>query len=205
MPDPVITIFVSYSHNDAAYLGDDSLLGYVKGLEKENVAFWTDCNIRVGEAWDEVIKANIQKAHIALVLVSQSFLDSEYCQNVEIAHFLAQKSHLFPIILSPCEWQRHEWLRRRQFLPGGDQTIEEHFTNPGRRKRLFLDIRQQLRDRVELIRQEQVTPSRQATEAPRSAPTPPQAAYSGKTQIEVGVALKLTPSRFATKRPSERG
>jgi hypothetical protein len=112
MPDAVVNVFVTYSHADRGYLEDDSLLGYLKGLEKENVVFWTDRHIRVGEAWNEVIKANIQKAHIALVLVSQGFLDSDYCQNVEIRHLLAQKSHLFPIILSPCEWQRHEWLRR---------------------------------------------------------------------------------------------
>jgi TIR domain len=121
MPDAVVNVFVTYSHTDRDYLGDDALLGYLKGLEQDNVVFWTDRHIGMGEIWDEVIKANIQKAHIALVLVSQGFLDSDYCQNVEIRNFLAQKSHLFPVILSACEWRRHEWLRSRQFLPGGER------------------------------------------------------------------------------------
>lgn len=152
-PREAIKVFVSYSHKDARYLEDDSLLGYLKGLEHDRVEFWTDRHIRVGESWDEVIKARIQDAHIALVLVSQHFLDSPYCQDVEIRGFLANKSYLFPIILSPCEWRRHEWLSSRQFLPGGDKTIEEHYTEPGQLKRLFLEIRQQLRERVELLRQ----------------------------------------------------
>jgi hypothetical protein len=173
MPDTgeVIKIFVSYSHHDSAYLEDNSLLGYLKGLENDQIEFWTDRKIRVGELWDEVIKTQIREAHIALVLVSQSFLDSAYCQDVEIKNFLAAKSYLFPIILSPCEWQRHEWLRSRQFLPSGNQTIEEHYTDPGQLKRLFFEIRQQLRERTEQLRQ-----------APPSAGSGP-VAYSGKTQL----------------------
>lgn len=147
-----IRIFVSYSHQDAAYLEKDSLLGFLRGLEKNEIEFWTDRQIRPGELWDEVIKTNILAADIALVLVSQGFLDSDYCRNVEIEHFLAKKAHVFPVILSPCDWHRHAWLSSRQFLPGGDQTIEEHFREAGSRKRLYLQIREQLRERAELIR-----------------------------------------------------
>lgn len=199
MPDTVdvVNVFVTYSHQDADYLADDNLLGYLKGLERDNVVFWTDCLIRAGECWDAVIKTNIQNAAIALVLVSQAFLDSPYCQDVEISGFLAQKSHLFPIILSPCEWQRHDWLHRRQFLPGGNETIEEHYTAPGRRKGLFLKIRQQLRERVELIRQERTALGRpsdamsplvsdpgRSPEAVTPPDTMPRLAYSGRTKIE---------------------
>jgi hypothetical protein len=152
MPDK-IKIFISYSHQDAGYLEENSLLGFLKGLEKENIEFWTDRSIRPGELWDEVIKIQINVSHIALVLVSQGFLDSDYCQNIEIKHFLASKAHLFPVILSPCDWHRHAWLKNRQFLPGGEQTVEENFQDSGCRKRLFLQIREQLRERANLIRQ----------------------------------------------------
>jgi formylglycine-generating enzyme required for sulfatase activity len=158
MSDPV-KVFVSYSHQNAKYLADDSLLGYLKGLKKEDVSFWTDRHIKAGERWDEVIKANLQDAQIALVLVSQRFLDSPYCQNVEIKSLLEQQTHLIPVILSACEWQHHEWLSSRQFLPGGDKTIEEHYIRPGMRKRLFREIRSQLRERVESIRRNTLGPT----------------------------------------------
>lgn len=181
MPDAV-KVFVSYSHQDNEYLAGDSLLGFLKGLEKERISFWTDREIRPGEPWDQVIKDKLQGADIALVLVSQGFLDSDYCQNVEIKGFLGHKKYLFPVILSPCDWRRHAWLASRQFLPGGDRTIEEHYQDSGRRKRLFLEIRELLRERAEAIR---VTPPI-APEPEPSSPAPlPRgvAAYSGKAKL----------------------
>ncbi|MGR8997942.1 MAG: toll/interleukin-1 receptor domain-containing protein, partial [Gammaproteobacteria bacterium] len=150
-----IKIFISYSHQDKQYLQKDSLLGFLKGLERDNIEFWTDLEIQPGELWDQVIKSHIQSCDIALVFVSQSFLDSDYCRNVEIEHFLAGTKHLFPIILSACDWKRHDWLASRQFLPGGEQTIEEDFCDEGKRKRLFLQIREQLLQRARIIRQSQ--------------------------------------------------
>lgn len=179
-----VKVFVTYSHWDSEYLGDDSLLGYLKGLEKDHVEFWTDREIRVGEPWDEVIKNNLREAQIALVLVSQSFLDSDYCQQVEIRDLLARKAHLFPIILSACEWERHEWLKSRQFLPGGQQTVEEDYADPGKRKRLFLEIRTQLRERVEKVRQ-----VRQELSAVPGAAASPSATYSGKHKIAFWTGL----------------
>jgi hypothetical protein len=37
-----VHIFVSYSHRDAQYIQDDSLLGFLKGLEREGAMFWDD-------------------------------------------------------------------------------------------------------------------------------------------------------------------
>ncbi len=127
-----------------------------------------------------MIKANIQSADIALVLVSQGFLDSRYCQDIEIKNFLAKKAHVFPVILSPCDWHRHAWLSSRQFLPGGDQTIEEHFQEEGSRKRLFLQIREQLRERAELIRQMPLPPRAKGAKGEDKGGVKP---LSGRTKI----------------------
>lgn len=170
MPE-TISIFISYSHADAAYLEADALFGFLKGLEKNALTFWTDREIRPGEPWDRVIKTQIQRADIALVLVSQGFLDSDYCQNVEIRDFLAQKTHVFPVILSPCDWHRHDWLKSRQFLPDGEQTLEEHYQDKGKRTRLFLEIREQLRVRADLIRKQ------------RPVSIQPIVSFSGKAKI----------------------
>jgi hypothetical protein len=179
VPDTV-KVFVSYSHQDARYLEDNSLLGFLRGLEKEGIEFWTDRNLRPGELWDEVIKNTIQDSPIALVLVSQYFLDSAYCQNVEIQGFLANKAHLFPIILSPCEWERHDWLKNRQFLPGGQETIVEHYTEAGKRERLFLKIRQYLREQVDQVRQVRTA----LAPSPGTPVGPPAGAhYPGKTKL----------------------
>lgn len=152
-----VQIFVSYSHKDPDYLSEGSLLGFLKGLEEEaGVTFWNDERLAAGVDWDDEIKTKMRSSQIALVLVSQSFLDSAYCRNVEMAEFLARCRRdglvIFPVILSPCEWERHEWLASRQFLPGANETIEEHYLDPGSRKRLFLRIRKELRSTIERVR-----------------------------------------------------
>jgi len=174
-----VKVFVSYSHEDKKYLAKRSLLGYLRGLEQDGVEFWTDQQIKAGQLWDEVIKTQIQLSDIALVLVSQAFLDSKYCQDVEIKQFLAQTKYLFPVILSPCEWQRHDWLARRQFLPGGDKTIETHYKSTGDRKGLFLDIRTQLRD---IIHSARLSASPAGAE-PSVTPAQTKANYGGDTRF----------------------
>jgi len=69
-------------------------------------------------------------------------------------------------------------------LPGGDRTIEEHYQDSGRRKRLFLEIRESLRERAEAIR---ATPPISPEPEPRSpGPLPGgAAAYSGKAMLAV--------------------
>jgi hypothetical protein len=150
-PHPV-RVFVSYSRADAAYLEAGSLLDYLKGLEQDGVEFWTDRKIVGGELWDDVIKQQIPACDLALVLVSQGFLDSKYCTDTEIRGFLAGSKTLIPVILSACEWERHDWLKSRQFLPGGQKTVEEHYRDQGDRKRLFHEIRAHLREQIERLR-----------------------------------------------------
>ncbi len=149
----IVKIFVSYSHQDAHYLKDDSLLGFLKGIKRTyQVDFWDDEKLVTGDDWNDKIKNQINKADIALVLVSQLFLDSPYCYDVEVSGFLkrARESGLiiFPIILSACNWKQHSWLKQRQFLPKGNKTIEEHYTEPGVRKRIFHEIREDLEAQI---------------------------------------------------------
>lgn len=102
--------------------------------------------------------AEIDRADIAVVLVSQAFLNSPYCRAVEIAGFLRSARtrglKIYPIILSPCNWQSHSWLRATQFQPRNGKTIEADFINPGKRKGLYLKTFQELRELGRVVRRE---------------------------------------------------
>ncbi len=117
-----IRVFVSYAHQDRKYLANDSLPGYLKGLEQEGFEFWHDQNILAGELWSEEIQKQMASADIALVLVSQAFLHSQYCQEREAASFITERKKrgliIVPIILSACSWEGYDWLRSTQFLQG---------------------------------------------------------------------------------------
>jgi len=69
MSDPV-KVFVSYSHKDSQYLGDTSLFGFIRGLEKDGAKFWVDTRLTAGEQWDDEIRTQLEQADIALMLVS---------------------------------------------------------------------------------------------------------------------------------------
>lgn len=143
-----IRIFISYSHKDSKYLKKDSLLGFLSGLEHEGFEFWYDERINAGELWDERIKEEIDRADIVLVLVSQWFLNSPYCKNIEVKRFLERQTDrglkIFPVILSPCAWNRHQWLSVTQFEPREGKSIARHYKDEGSRDELYLRIFQQL-------------------------------------------------------------
>ncbi len=151
----VIHVFVSHSNRDGDYLRDDDLLGYLRGLERERFDFWHDERIQAGDLWDDAIRAEMERADIALILVSQMFLNSRYCQDVEVVEFLRLRRQrgltIVPIILSPCDWQTYPWLAQTQFLPRNG-TIETDFSASGPRKQFYLQILQQLRSTGERIR-----------------------------------------------------
>ena len=117
-------IFVSYSHRDKTYIRENSLLGFLRGLENDGAEFWWDQRMTAGDTWDDEIRGQLLKADIALVLVSQWFLDSQYIRNVEVRAFLHRMREeallIFPVILSACDWKRYGWLSRLQHLPDGD-------------------------------------------------------------------------------------
>jgi len=156
-----IRVFVSYSHRDSVYVDDKderSLLAYLKGtLEREGFSFWWDQRLTAGDLWDDVIKDNIQTANVALVLVSQPFLNSKYCTEEEVKAFLAGRKAsglvIFPVIVSPCDWESHEWLKTTQFEPREGRTIEADYRDRGSRDTLYLAILRQLRQISQRIRE----------------------------------------------------
>jgi|GEM_PF-2590847 len=149
-PQPKKRVFVSYSHQDSKYLNKGSLVDYLSGLEREGFDFWYDKKILAGDDWDDEIKQQIENADIALVLVSQFFLNSKYCRDIEVEKFLQNQISrglkIFPIILSHCDWKSHTWLTKTQFEPRDGKTVERDFKDKGNRDQLYLSVLQQLRE-----------------------------------------------------------
>ena len=146
----VIRVFVSYSHRDAKYLKPGSLVDYVSGgLKGDRFDFWYDSDLRGGDLWDERIREEVDRSDIALVLVSQWFLNSRYITDVEATAFIdgmrARGLRVYPVILRKCDWKTKAWLAMTQSQPRDDRTIEDNFKTPAAREGLFLTILQELR------------------------------------------------------------
>jgi hypothetical protein len=144
-------VFVSYSHADGKYVKNKAgtLLYYLRGLEHEGVNLWWDEQIPPGAQWDTVVREKLGEAGVVLALVSQAFLDSDYCIKVEIPTFIKDQKEkwltVIPVILSACEWQRQDWLSGTQSLPRNGKNVETDYNTPGLRKGLYLDIRKSIR------------------------------------------------------------
>src|SRR5512132_4147813 len=82
-----ISLFYSYSHRDEELR--KKLEDHLAGLRWGGmIAEWHDRNIDAGDEWAKEIDRNLSSADIILLLVSASFIASEYCWSVEMAKAL---------------------------------------------------------------------------------------------------------------------
>ena len=98
-------VFVSYSHKNQDWF--DRFKGYIDPLQKRGlVNFWTDKQIRTGQKWDDEIKKGLANAKVAVLMISQEFVNSDYIKDVELKHLLqAAKDEnvaILPVIVNPC-------------------------------------------------------------------------------------------------------
>ncbi len=152
-----VRIFISYKHHDYDEQIMKELVAFIeKEVERAGGEIWTDKQIRVGDYWDTAIRQELARTQIALVLVSQDYLNSPYITDVELSSFITDRRRkgllIFPIILSSCLWQNYPWLAETQFLPT-DGTLDYEYADRGKRNRLYTEIARQLVERIKEIRQ----------------------------------------------------
>lgn len=113
------TVFISYAHADNE--SDDPgrrwlnrLLEQLQPLVlQDRVRLFSDTEIEIGERWDDSIKAEVERARAAVLLVSPAFLASEYIRNSELPALLmnAEKKGcvVLPVVLRPCLFAETEF------------------------------------------------------------------------------------------------
>jgi hypothetical protein len=100
-------IFISYSHKDEQY--KDDLIEHLALLKRNKIVdIWHDRKIMPGDEWKDEIDSNLSSAEIIIILVSQSFIASDYCYDVELKKALEmhenQEAILIPIIVRSCDF-----------------------------------------------------------------------------------------------------
>jgi internalin A len=94
-------VFVSYSHRDGKYL--DRLRVYLKPLRmRHEIVIWDDTQLQPGQRWREAIQEAIAGAAVAVLLVSQDFIASDFIDKDELPPILsAAKSKGLTILWVP--------------------------------------------------------------------------------------------------------
>jgi hypothetical protein len=103
-----IRVFFSYSHEDEAYR--DQLDKHLTLLRRQRlIDIWHDRRILPGQNFAGAIDKALDEADVILLLVSASFLASEYCYSVEMGRALERNRRgevaVIPVIVRPCDWR----------------------------------------------------------------------------------------------------
>jgi hypothetical protein len=100
-------VFISYSHKDEALRNE--LENHLAMLKRDGtIETWHDRRIVAGSNLDAAISESLESADIILLLISASFLASDYCYDIEMVRALAKNAEgtavVIPVILRPCDW-----------------------------------------------------------------------------------------------------
>ena len=102
-----VEVFYSYSHKDEAIR--EELEEALTLLRRQgHIAGWHDRQIVAGQEWADQISKHLESARIVLLLVSSSFLASDYCYSKEMGRALERhekgEAVVIPVIVRPCDW-----------------------------------------------------------------------------------------------------
>ena len=140
--DNKINIFISYAHSDEKWLS--KLKTHLNVLSKYyTIEYWEDTKLRGGDKWKEEISKAINKANVAILLVSTEFLASEFISNDELPPILhkAQEegTRILPLIVSPCAYEDSE-LGQFQAINSPDRTLADLGNDVAAIERIYLKL-----------------------------------------------------------------
>jgi hypothetical protein len=114
------SIFISYSHADESR--KDRVVKQLRVLEpEENFRVWDDRRIDAGDDWYPGIEKALTRASVAILLISDDFLTSQFILGQEVPRLLRRRKEeglrVIPLIVWPCAWQQVSWLKDIQSRP----------------------------------------------------------------------------------------
>ena len=112
-------VFISYSHHDAQWL--ERVKVHLKPLVREStIEVWDDTQITPGASWAAEIQSGLDKAKVAILLVSADFMASDFIASEELPALLRAAEEggaiIIPVILSASSFPRTEELARFQAI-----------------------------------------------------------------------------------------
>ena len=138
-------LFISYSHKDSAWV--ERLRTMLRPLEQRHgLERWDDGRIQAGDLWREEIEKALASAQVALLMVSDDFLASDFVTRSELPPlFTAAEQDGLRILwvpLSPCLWKYVPEIERYKAVIPPARTVAE--MDPVEQKRAFVQIAEQI-------------------------------------------------------------
>jgi tetratricopeptide (TPR) repeat protein len=143
-------VFISYSHKDERLRA--GLDEHLSQLRRDGaIESWTDHKIRPGQEWEKEIFAALEAADVVLLLVSSSFIASDFCYSREMTRAVERhgtgSARVVPILLRPCDWQTAPFAKL-QSLPANAKPV----TAWSNKDNAFLSVAAGIRGMLEVLR-----------------------------------------------------
>jgi hypothetical protein len=116
---PQSTVFISYSHQDLDFV--KRILVHLRPLERAGlITAWSDTRLTAGDDWREHIRSALDRARVAILLISADFIASEFIMSDELPPLLVAAQlrgvRIVPVIVKPSRFLRDPKLNRFQAL-----------------------------------------------------------------------------------------
>jgi tetratricopeptide (TPR) repeat protein len=167
------TVFIGYSHKDEKW--KDFLRSHLGVLEQTGrITVWDDRQIDGGEEWYPEIAAAMERAAVAVCLISPDFLKSDFINKEEVPYLIKRRQSenmiLLPVLVRPCLWEIVDWLSPIQMLPRDDKSISADFR--GNEDTPLKEVAKRI---FEII-----------TDPAYQPPTPPPPRWSPPEKVDIG-------------------
>lgn len=131
-------VFISYSHKDKDW--QESIYSFALEVLEDagDIEFWRDDDIKAGQKWSDKIEDRLRSATGALLLVSDSFLDSEFIRTRELPVILGdgdgKEGVLWILVKRVAEGRESDadWMTLKEIQAVGDPQVPlEDLGQPG--------------------------------------------------------------------------
>lgn len=117
-------VFFSYSHERDDEHWNNNLIAQLRGLEVlGKIELWVDVRkIGAGHRWNDKIQSAMDRADVAVLMISKHFMNSVYIRQHELPPLLRAhqdgRLRLVPVLLGACSWEEDTELGPLQLATG---------------------------------------------------------------------------------------
>lgn len=139
-------VFISYGHKDDQ-IWIKLFLRHLRPLERLGVEIWTDRDIKPGDPWHDAIQNSLERAKVAVLLVTPAFLESDYIGSDELPNLLqAAETEGLVIFWVPVRHSAYALSEINQFQAAHDPSAPLSTLDEVKRDQALVNITLKLAD-----------------------------------------------------------
>ena len=138
-------VFISYSHKDKEWF--DRLQIHLRPFKRIGISIWDDTKIKPGQKWKIEIKAALQRARVAVLMVSPNFLASDFIVENELPPLLeAAEKEGVTIIWLPISDSAYELTAIASYQAASDPSLPLNMQSQGEIDKILVKVCKTIKD-----------------------------------------------------------